>query len=269
MKNTAALLILAFLAFVSQPVHGQDSTYYLLMTSTKWNKDLEDFSSKEWRSIEKEYLEKVTKKNNYIVTSGIMTHYFTADNTELKFFYVYRSWEDMEKANMENLKLVIEAWPDEKDRNQFFKKRSDYYVRGHSDEIYLSMPGSKFTPRGDLKSAVMYMRVNKLAHPEDGDVQEFASLMKEYNEFVTQKNEYILEYYPNRHLYGSDGRDQVDFFVVKTLADIDKSFDRNNELINAHWPEAEKRNVFFKKLGKYFTGEHGDYIYMLQYDLSK
>lgn len=269
MKKVVLLLITVFVYVTWSPVLAQDSTYYLLVTSTKWNKDLEDFSSKEWREIEKEYLEKVTKKNKYILSSGVLTHYFTADNTELKFFSLYKSWGDIEKANHERVRLAMEAWPNEQARNDFFQRRNDYYTREHSDQIYVNMPGSKFTPRGDMKSAVMYMRVNKLAHPTDGDVEEFASVLKEFNDFVTQKNEYILEYYPNRHLYGQDGRDQVDFFVVKTLADIDNSFKRNNELISEHWPDETERKAFFKKLGKYFTGEHGDYIYQIQYDLSK
>jgi len=269
-KIIATLLLFISLVFSNQPVLiAQDSTYYLVVTTAHWNIGLENFSQKEWLEIEKEYLAKVTRENQYVISSTVLTHFFTDDNTELKFINIYRSWSDIEKANQRSGELAQSAWPDEAKRDQFFARKSGYYTREHADEIYISMPGSKYTTRDSNDPMVMYMRVNKLSYPTDGDVKEFAGLLNEYNQAVIQKNEYIREYYPDRHLYGSDGRDYVEFFVLKSLTDIDKFFVRNEELVQAAWPDENQRKEFFDNLGKYFTGEHGDFIYNTIYELSK
>ena len=85
--------------------------------------------------------------------------------------------------------------------------------------------------------------------------------MKEFNDVVIQKNEFIKAYYPNYHAWGSDRREFLEAFYLSSLADIQASFDRNTELINENWSDETERQEFFDKLGKYFTGKHGDFIY--------
>ena len=53
----------------------------------------------------------------------------------------------------------------------------------------------------------------------------------------------------------------VEAFVVSSLADIEKAADKSGELVEAHWPDKEKRKAFFERYNKYTTGWHADYIY--------
>ena len=51
-----------------------------------------------WEDIEKEYLNKVTMKNEYVMGSGFFVHRWTADNSELRYVQVFANWEAIDKA---------------------------------------------------------------------------------------------------------------------------------------------------------------------------
>jgi len=69
----------AFSAY-SQP---QESPEFSSVTAIHLNQDLQDFSIDAWKTVEKEYFDKFTNKNEFIVTSIVLTHFFTADNIEI------------------------------------------------------------------------------------------------------------------------------------------------------------------------------------------
>lgn len=250
-------------------VRAQDETRIVVVTTAHWNPHLEDFSMDEWKAVEKEYFDKVTNKNELIVSSNVLMHYFTADNSEIKFVNVYSSWENIEKAAERNNELAKEAWSDESARDAFFKKQGKYYSNMHSDEIYNSVNGAKFMKEKPTKPMIYYVRVSHFAFPEDGKTEDIVAMRDEYNTNVIAKNDIIKGYYPHRHYWGSDSRDFVEAFAVESLADIEKALDKNGELVKAHWPDENKRKEFFTKMGKYFTGWHGDYIYSSVPELSK
>lgn len=108
---------------------------------------------------------------------------------------------------------------------------------------------------------VYYFRISHIEFPEDSKQGELQALYKEYIENVTHKNPLVLAYYPYTHLYGSDSREFVEVFVVKELADIEKSADKIGELVEAHWPDTAERKAFFKNYSKYYSGWHAAYIY--------
>lgn len=248
------------MAFVlSMPMKAQDADYkpmFLTVTTTHWNDD-PDVSFEKWLDDEKEYHQKVTMKNELIVGAGVYTHYMTEDNTELILVTVYKSWDDIEKSNDINAKLIQEAWPDEAKRNAFFERRNSYYTADHSDEIYQTM---QYVIRPDLpkdKSMIYYVRRSDLAMDGQGSAKHF----KEYFDKVISKNKIAKGYYSHRHLWGSNAREFIEAMVFENLGEIEDYFDKNNELVQQAWPNEDDRKAFFKEYNKLFTGKHGDYIY--------
>ena len=264
-KITAGMLFCAIL--LSANLFSQDESKeefkssILSVTTIHWNLDKTDGSMEEWNAIEKEYHEKVTMKNDLILHSNFLNHYFTADNSEAKAITLFGSLEDIDKAGDRTAELIKEGWPVEAERDAFFKVRNSYFTSMHSDEVYNTLPGGVFMEETPEDPMVYYVRKSHLAFPEDGSNDAIKAMNEEYLENVIYKNEYIKGYYPSRHYYGSDSRDFIEVFVVNSLADIEASFDKTTELTNAHWPDEEARKAFFKEYDKYFSGWHADYIY--------
>lgn len=256
------VLLSLYLFIFASSLQAQDSLYYVDVTTAHWNLGLKENARAEWLELEKEYFEKVTRKNEYIIASWVLLHHFTEDNTEIKFVTVYKSWSDIETSNGRSGELIKKGWPDKDKKNEFFKKQSSYISNLHSDEIFTTVTGGKALTEKRSEPLIFYKRTSKLAFPPDGKTDELYSMLDEYRKAAIIKNEYIKAYHPLRHFWGADGRDFVEFFVVNSLADIEKSFVRTNELIATKWPKAEDKKLFFDTMSKYFTGEHGDYIYL-------
>lgn len=265
MKTKKIVIIWQLIAFLLIPslLIAQDNEQkpvYITVTKMHFNLDAD---GKDWLKTEKEYFDKVTSKNDLVIGAHVVTHLYTEDNTEVKFVYVYNSWSDIEKSGEVDQELIKKAWPDETKRKEYFDKRSGYYAKKHSDEIYQSMNFGKMPTVKSDKPQVFYARVSKLAMDGKG---------KGYNDFaknVIHKNPLVKAYYPHRHLWGSDARDFVEVFVFDSLSDLDKSADKNNELIKAAWPDEAKRKAFFDEMNKLFTGRHADYIYQNVPELAK
>lgn len=242
---------------------------YVTVTTLHWNTNLTNFDISEWLATEKEFFDKVTSKNDLIMGAGVLMHSYTGDNSEIKVYNVYGSWGDIDAAGAKNAELIKNGWPNEDERKAFMKKRMAYYTDEHSDEIYATGPNAKQPAKRPDKAQVYYIQITKLAFPDDGSGKEFNELMKEANEATIQKNEFIKGYYPNFHAWGADRRDFVQVYVLDSLADLEKMGDRNDELIKEKWSDEEKRKEFGKKYGKYFSGLHGDYIYVNVPELMK
>jgi len=230
---------------------------------------MEDFSMDEWKAVEKEFLDKVTLKNELILATNFGLHYMTADNTELVYVQLFNSWEDIDKANKRNAELSKLAWPDEAKRKAYFKKRDAYYGSYHSDEIYAPIPGAKPNLEESDKANLFYVRKSHLAFPEDGTKKEFNELRDPFVKEVIHKNKFIKGYYPYVHAWGADKRDFIEVFVVASLADLDKALDESGKLNKARFNNEAKQKAAGKKMGKYFTGFHGDYVYKSVPSLAK
>ncbi len=229
---------------------------YVTVTTLHWNMDNDDFDMDEWKAVEKEYMDKVTSKNEHIRSNAFYMHYLTADNRELISVTTYNSWEDIDKAGDRSGELEKEAWPDADARKAFLKKQNAYYADFHADEIYATMEGAKFSDQELGEDAILYVRKSQRAFPEDGTFEEFNTLRKKALENVVHKNEYAVEYYPGQHAWGSDRREFIEAFILNSLCDLKKMFDRGAELNKEALTEEEG-----KALGKYFTGVHGDYLF--------
>ena len=271
MKTIKTLLATVFtlLLLSNSSIAQEEKSYLITVSKAHWNMDLKDFKIDEWKAVEKEYLDKVVKKNPLIVGQDVLMHHFTPDNTEILLVTMYESWDAIEKAGTKNDELVKAAWPDEKARKAYFEKKNQYYSGIHSDEIYYTMPGAKLHKAAFDKDMVYYVRVSHFANQDDGTNKEFNELSKQYFDAVTNKNNLIKAYYPHAHAWGADNTEFTEVFVVETLADLESALKNNNELFKAAWKDEKSRKEFDDKFEKYFTGVHGDYIYRLVHDLTK
>jgi hypothetical protein len=275
MKTTNRFLALVFILVLmsnSISTFAQDAPArpaYVVVTTLHWNMDYENFDMAEWEAVEKEYLDKVTMKNDLVMSSSVYLHRYTADNSELLAVSTYASWEDIDKAGDRDAELIKEGWPDENARKAYFKKRNAYYADEHSDEIYATMEGAKLMTSKPTKDLVMYVRKSHFAFPDDGSGEEFKTLRMEEIEKLIAKNDYVKAYYPNAHAWGADRTEFVEAYYFDSMADIEKSQERADELAKAAWPDEKARNERWEKWDKYFTGVHGDYIYTLVAKLIK
>lgn len=238
----------------------QDQQPYVSVTTMHWNLDLEDFSNDEWLAVEKEYHEKVTAKNEHILSASVLRHYLTDDSSEVVFVTVFGTWEAFELASKRTNELIEQGWPNEEERKAFFKKRGKYYANEHSDEIYRSIPGANRLEDEELP-LFYYVKTSYFSFPEDGTNKEFSELLDQYNKAVTHQNQYYKAYYPQVHFYGQDRTEFVEVFLTETLASLEKGLSEQGVLFRAHWADESEREAFTAKFDKYFTGKHNDRIY--------
>lgn len=266
LKLLTGLLILLVLqpsiAFSQEAKEEEQQPPVIVVTKAHANFDYKEGTYKDWLANEKEYFDKVTSKNEYLMNTNVLQHYYTEDNSEVIFVRVCKDWAAIEKAAERDGELTKEAWPDKEERKENYKKQAKYYTNQHSDEIYQAIEGAKFMAEENAKDQhIYYVRVSHMAYPDDSESGEIQKLYKEFVEHTIHNNPLILAYYPYSHLYGADSRDFVEVFVVKTLADIETSADIAGELIKEHWPDEEARKAFFKRYNQFSTGWHADYIY--------
>lgn len=250
-------LVIALLLFSTTSITAQDDVNrpeYITVTTMYWNKDY-DGTMAEWKAMEKEYRDKVTSKNEHVMSANYYTHLLTPNSNEVLAVSVYPTWDDIDKASSRSAELEKEAWPDTEARKAFLTKLSSAFANYHSDEIYATLPGAKQLAEAPTKDMVLYVRTNKMAYPDNGSQKEFDELNKKYLDNVVYKNEYIKGYWPNAHAWGHDKRDYIEAFMIDSLGDLEKLFDRNTELMNEALTKDEA-----KAMGKYF-GKHGDAVY--------
>lgn len=253
-------VLVIFLCFISSFSIAQENEVYISVMTMYWDMDKEGFSMTDWRTVESEYHEKVTMKNEHVLSTSVLVHHFTNRSDEILFVKVYPSWQAIDDATKRDEELINETWPNKEDREAFMKNRSSFYAKEHSDEIYYSIPGAKALE--DIHSpSIYYVRTSYMAFPEDGTEEEFNALLGQYNEQVTYKNEFYKGYYPMRHHSGSDRSEFIEVFVAETLANLEKGIAKQGELFRSHWDTDKKSSEFNDKFNKYFTGVHGDRIY--------
>lgn len=277
MKNkkipAIALLPAFLLPLVIQAQEEGSEEYkpvFITVTQGHWNMDMEDFSMDKWKALATEYFNKVTMKNELILNSEVMMHHYTPDNSEILWISVYQNWEDIPKANKRNGELVKAAWPDETERKAFFSNLNNHYSNEHSDEIYVSMKNTKGLENKSEEPLIYYERTFRFDWPDDGEVEEFEKLHAEFATNIIHTNEDILAYYPMSHRWGSDGREFIEVFVVKSMAALEKiNKETTIKAIQSYWPDEDKRKAFFKLYNRYTEPWHGDLIYINVPELSK
>ena len=218
---TNQFLGIAFLCMLfSYSIFSQEQSHqYLTITTIHWNLENTDGIDEEWLTLEKEYHEKVTMKNELILASQFLNHYYTADNSEIVRVSAYGSWADIENAQARTEELIEASWPDETERDAYFKKRDAYYLNIHKDEIYVILPNTKplvLDSSNMNTSLIYYVQHLHYAFPEEGTDEEFASLSKELAEFTDHKNPLVKALFNSRHRWGSDNREMTQVRVYET-----------------------------------------------------
>lgn len=136
MKPITQVLIIIFAAgllFTNAYSQENEASYY---TVTTWKIDIpEDGSRKEFNNLMKEWYEKITSKNDKIISERVLRHSSGSDLRDVVIVTEYASWNDIDAANKKQGELVDAAWPDQEARQAFFKKFNKYSLT-HSDEIY-------------------------------------------------------------------------------------------------------------------------------------
>ena len=267
------VLLVILLGIVSVSYRAQEDKKAKFITVTTLHLDGSKMNSKEsweaWSKGEKEYFDKVISKNEWILRANTLSHYYTADNSEIISVSVYESWEAIDKAWTRSMELAKSVWPEEKVRKEFFEKMDAFYTGNHSDEIYQVLAHRKEMVKIPEKTMVYYVRKSEFASPKDGSSKEYDELRKEYFDNIINKNELVKAYYSYRHAWGSHANEFVEVFVFESLADLEKSTERNEQLQKEYWKDEAKRKEFGKNYRKYFTAHHGDYIYRSEVGLQK
>lgn len=267
--NQFFMLITFMLLLSYSPISAQEEPQARYYAVTDMHFNLNNDSDANWLEVEKEYMDKVTNKNEYVLGAGYYTHLYTNNSTDVKYVQVFASWEDMEKANQRNNELINEAWPDEAARTAFFQTQSSFYTSKHSDEIYSVMSGSKVFTGELTDDSIVYLRTSYFAYPQDGKPGELRDARAEYVENVINKNEHIKGYYPHRHFYGRNSTEFVEAFFLDSVDDLDDMNRRNGELFREHWTETDSRRAYGAIQRKYFTGVHADEVYSVVKELRK
>lgn len=248
------LMVLVGVKICAQEKKDEEKPVYITVTTMHRNLDSD---AKEWKNFEQEYFDKVISKNDLIIGSELLTHYYTQNSSEVLLVSVYKTWDDIEKSNTISDDLIKKAWPDEKARKAFFEKYNTYYTPMHSDEIYESITsiGRKEYKDETKKPMIVYIRESEMSMKGKGQN------LKEFNDKVTFKDPYIKAYYPYRHAWGSNSTDFLEAYFYDSLADLEKSNEKITELIKTNWPKDADAKTFFDELEKSFTGLHKDFIY--------
>ncbi|MFD1096866.1 hypothetical protein [Salegentibacter chungangensis] len=109
----------------------------------------------------------------------------------------------------------------------------------------------------------VYLTVSTFHWNDDPDIDfsEWLDTEKEYFEKVTSKNDLIIGSGFYMHYFTPDNSEIIQVSVYENWADIEKANEKNQELIEAAWPDEEKRRSFFQKQNSYYSPQHSDEIY--------
>ena len=139
MRTTKSILGALMIVALLIPTLGsaQEGNYF---TVTTWKLSIpENGTRAELNGLLKEFTEKISFKNDKIISERVLHHISGADLRDLVIISEHASWNDIDAAsNMQN-ELINKAWPKEEDRNAFFKSWNKYVIT-HSDEIYQENP---------------------------------------------------------------------------------------------------------------------------------
>jgi hypothetical protein len=140
MKQFSKIFLAIFIAFFlfNGNSFAQDGSYY---TVTTWKISIpEGGSNAEFNKIMKEWYDKVVSKNEKIISERVMRHQSGGDGRDWVFITEYANWNDINEAGNRQNELVQEAWPNEDERREFFRKFFSY-TDTHSDEIMQEVSG--------------------------------------------------------------------------------------------------------------------------------
>jgi len=139
MKRLTQIFVIAIVAMLFSSIAlAQDEGHFYSVTTWKISVPA-DGSNSELNELFKEWYEKITSKNDKVLSQKVLRHVTGSDMRDWVVISEYASWNDMDAAGDMQSKLVEEAWPNEDDRSAWFAKFGKYTVT-HSDEILQEKP---------------------------------------------------------------------------------------------------------------------------------
>jgi len=252
MKYKLSALIFLFISFLfsnylfSQEEVNEFEPVFITVTTLY---GAEGFDYENWKSVEQEYFDNVTSKNDLILSHEVLVNYFSPKFSEIKVINVIRSWDDIMQVNELREELISKAWPDEDKRKVFFEKQNSFYSSYHSDEIYQSSNYGKNLAsemRVNYNKPLVYLlKTNILSDHEDEDSYKN---YENYIQNVIHKNDLIKAYSPYRHFWGADSREFIELMVYSSLSEIENAMYRNKEIMKKLVPDEIERKEFIESL---------------------
>jgi len=140
-KSTYFLSAIAVAMFWICSIPGlqaQTNTDHQFTIQTRYMIPMSPAERTELGGLLKEYFDKVTSKNEFILHQWNMNHHYTDDSREFLTINEYANWDDIVKAADHNAELEKIAWPDEKKLGEFMKKMASFFTY-HKDGIFNGM----------------------------------------------------------------------------------------------------------------------------------
>ncbi|MGJ5642585.1 hypothetical protein [Formosa sp. S-31] len=271
LKRLLTIICIGSSFLLSGQIAKKGAPKFVTVTYLHWDFENGKLDIDGWKRVEKEYFDNVTSKNEFLRSSTFYIHRFSDDSSELVLINSYDSWEDINKANDRNKELEEEAWPLEQKRKEVLGNISKYYTAYHADEIYRTLPQIK--PVSEYatvnREMFMYLRTWHFSKSGNGPDESFQQYQKLFLENVFNKNEFIKGYYGNVHAWGSDNTEFVEAFYIRSFSDYERMLLRNDELISQAWPDEAERNRIQDEYRAFFSGQHGDKLYVVVPEFSK
>lgn len=130
---TICLLLASNLTFAQEEEEGH---IYVLTTYSAVMPD--DGTAAERDSLVS-VLRDLWNQSDKIISRLELRHYYGSDVHDWVVLLEYENWADIDEANEIIQELIEQKWPNEKERQEFFRRYRRYFT-GHSDEIYGEMP---------------------------------------------------------------------------------------------------------------------------------
>ena len=137
MKNLIVLIVLV--VSLTGTILAQETQGNIVVVTNMETKANPEGSIAEFDSLNQLYMDKVIKKNDLILSTKTLRHFWGNDNTDFLMMYEVKNWEDIPKANEKNNELFEAAWKTEEERKAYWKAWNAYFTGRHSDEIYMEI----------------------------------------------------------------------------------------------------------------------------------
>lgn len=133
------LLVLPMLIQITD-LNAQTAKNTICTVQTRYLKNMLDSTERvALANMLAEYHQKVTMKNEFVLSEKSMWHFWTDDSREFVTVTEYADWSAIEKSGNRDGELEKQAWPDAAQRADFMKKMNSYFTH-HKDAIFNVMP---------------------------------------------------------------------------------------------------------------------------------
>jgi hypothetical protein len=138
MQYLALMLTVCFLLANNATFAQEEEEGHIYVVTTSRAVMPDDGTEAERDSLIME-LRDAQKSNEKVLSQINLRHTYGNDSHDWVVITEYKSWADIPEAGKINQELNKKKWPDEKERQDFFRKLGKYFD-GHSDEIYTELP---------------------------------------------------------------------------------------------------------------------------------